>query len=100
MNNAERFRLAATPRDRPRARNAALAFSALSILLAAWLFRTWPSFSLILALPGLLFLLWVLYEKALLVAAALRGVRGVVVTSDSPLWDERITSQWLPRLSS
>jgi hypothetical protein len=42
------------------------------------------------------------YEVALLMSAQRkwRGIRGLVIHSDSPVWDEHIRTQWLPHLGS
>ncbi len=100
MNKAERFRLASSVQDPPFAVRGCLAISAAFCLFAIVLSCVWSKFALLLAIPTLIPLFRTLYEKALLLAASLKRIRGVVVTSDSLSWKARIESEWLPRVPS
>jgi hypothetical protein len=91
------------PTSRPLALVVLLAFVMFCWLLYwqrgwwVWLLVAIPAASLLIVLTASL-----LYEIALLVLARLllspRGIRCVVVHSQSPLWQDRIAATWLPRL--
>jgi hypothetical protein len=76
-----------------------------SVCVALYLWRGWTVW-LVVAIPAVALLIILLavttYEHILLVLAYLvlqrRGVRCVVIHSQSPIWKDRIQNEWLPRL--
>ena len=78
---------------------AASIFGVPAVLLWLLLDKWW---FLVFTVPLILYIAYILYGVLLLLAAWWRWrgspIRGVLVTSDSPNWQEYIEEQWIPRL--
>ena len=100
MKRSQRILQASSPQERAYFGPGCILSAALLAAGGAALLAYRQSFGVVLVVP-LLFVGWGLaYQTALLIAAKRRGLRAILVTSESPLWASHIAAHWLPRLSS